>query len=80
KGKLDIYPGIRWESTQQEISGSVNPLPGVGPDVSIVYNDYLPSVHLNYFLSESWQIKAAYFKGIARPSLYDLSFYSINYE
>ncbi|MFG0227293.1 hypothetical protein, partial [Streptococcus suis] len=47
KGKLDIYPGIRWESTQQEISGSVNPLPGVGPDVSIVYNDYLPSVHLN---------------------------------
>ncbi|MBS1669649.1 MAG: outer membrane beta-barrel protein [Bacteroidetes bacterium] len=79
-GQLDINSGIRWENTEQQINTSINPLPGIGQQLSIQYQDWLPSLHLIYPLSTSLQLKGSYFKGITRPALYDLSFYHISYE
>ncbi len=44
------------------------------------YHDWLPSLAVKYSFSGKHQLRFTYFKGISRPALQDITFFSINYE
>jgi hypothetical protein len=78
--RLTIDGGVRWENTSQHIASAVNPSTEAGRTADIEYSDLLPSAHVEYRLSGKEKLRLSYFKGITRPALYDVSFYSIQYE
>ncbi len=68
---VDIIGGVRSETTLQEYTlGDDNPY--TANSVSKQYTDILPSIDFKFKLSEKTNLRASYFKSIARPSYSDL--------
>ena len=83
KGKRAEYvAGVRYEDTRQAFVSSVDPTVSYGKEGSIRYHDYLPSVQMKYRVDESGKelLRASWYRSISRPALYDVTFYSIEYE
>jgi outer membrane receptor for ferrienterochelin and colicin len=78
--KTAIVSGLRYEATKQNFSSSINPSVTYGKEGAINYFDFLPSIQIKHQLSKNSSIKASWYKSISRPALYDITFYSINYE
>lgn len=68
---LDVLGGVRVENTQQGFTinnfhvGSIN-------EVHKTYTDPLPSLDLKFKLNPKTNLRASYYKSIARPAYYDL--------
>lgn len=69
--KLRIVWGARYESYHLDLAS------GGGQKVSPTWNDLLPSANLTYSLTEKSNIRASYFRSVARPELREVS--PINY-
>ncbi len=78
--KADWLAGLRYEHTQQDFVSSVDPTVSYGKTGSIIYADYLPSILVKYRLADRQLLRASYYKSLSRPALYDVTFYSIQYE
>jgi outer membrane receptor protein involved in Fe transport len=78
--KMEYLAGVRYEHTRQSFVSSIDPTVSYGKEGSISYDDYLPSLQIKYRLSDRQQLRASFFKSISRPALYDVTFYSIQYE
>jgi outer membrane receptor protein involved in Fe transport len=78
--RMEYLAGVRYEHTQQDFVSSVDPTVSYGKEGSISYADLLPSLQLKYRLTEHQQLRASWFKSISRPALYDVTFYSIQFE
>jgi len=70
-GKLDIFGGVRDESTSQGFDYATF-IPTAENAVRKNYTDVLPSLQLNYKLTDKTNIRASYFKSISRPNYYEL--------
>jgi hypothetical protein len=77
---IELGAGIRYEDTHQQFVSSVDPTASYGKEGDIRYHDILPSAELKYTLAPNQFLKASWYKSIARPALYDVTFYSIQYE
>lgn len=69
--KLDIVGGVRIEGTEQGYDSHPVVL-NVLSSAKKTYTDVLPSLQLKYELTELSNLRASYFKSIARPALYEL--------
>lgn len=80
--KADYLAGVRYEDTRQQFVSSVDPSVTYGKEGSILYHDYLPSVQVKYRLGGSGKqlLRASWYRSLSRPALYDVTFYSIEYE
>jgi hypothetical protein len=78
--KTDFIGGIRYEGTKQHFQSSVNPSVTYGKEGKINYADFLPSLQYKYSLNDKSSVRASLFKSISRPALYDITFYSLQYE
>jgi outer membrane receptor protein involved in Fe transport len=58
----------------------VDPTVSYGKTGSITYQDVLPSAQLKYRIDERQVLRASWYRSISRPALYDMTFYSIQYE
>ena len=73
---LDIFGGVRVENTKQGYN--VNTFIETAlSSVDKTYRDVLPSVQLKYKVNNKTNIRASYYKSIARPSYYELVPYTI---
>lgn len=79
-GKWEATGGLRMERTHQDFVSSVDPATSFGKDVTISYHDLLPSLSLKYAFSDKQHARFTYFKGISRPALEDVTFFSLDYE
>jgi len=69
--KLDIVGGVRVEGTEQGYH--TNPVVlSIMSDAKKTYTDLLPSLQLKYKLTDKSNLRASYFKSIARPALFEL--------
>ncbi|MCR8560708.1 TonB-dependent receptor [Mucilaginibacter sp. BJC16-A38] len=69
--KLDVVGGVRVEGTEQGYH--TNPVVlSIYSDAKKTYTDLLPSLQLKYKLTEKSNLRASYFKSIARPALFEL--------
>ncbi|HTI07929.1 MAG TPA: TonB-dependent receptor, partial [Puia sp.] len=78
--RTEWIAGLRYENTFQQFVSSVDPTVSFGKEGSIRYHDFLPSVHFKYNLTEKEQLRASWYRSISRPALYDVTFYSVQYE
>jgi len=89
--RAEWLAGLRYEDTRQGFVSSVDPTVTYGKEGSIHYHDYLPSASLKYRLGDSrgsqgsrvdsrQLLRASWYRSISRPALYDVTFYSIEYE
>ena len=78
--RTDWMAGLRYEHTEQEFVSAVDPTVSYGKTGSINYYDLLPSARVKYRLGEGQQLRASYYRSLSRPALYDVTFYSIEYE
>ena len=78
--RADWTGGIRYEDTRQSFVSSIDPTQSYGHTGSISYHDYLPSLQVKYRLTDQQLLRASYYKSLSRPALYDVTFYSIQYE
>jgi TonB-dependent receptor len=69
--KLDVTGGLRIEGTAQGYDTHPVVL-DVMSNAKKTYTDLLPSANLTYRLTEKSNLRASYFKSIARPALYEL--------
>jgi len=69
--KLDIFGGVREEQTSQGFD-YITFIPTLENDVRKTYTDMLPSLQLNYKLTDISNIRASYFASISRPNYYEL--------
>jgi outer membrane receptor protein involved in Fe transport len=69
--RLDIIGGVRVEGTKQGYDTHPVVLDSLS-NAKKTYTDLLPSIQLKYKLNEQSNLRASYFKSIARPSLYEL--------
>lgn len=69
--KLDVVGGVRVEGTKQDYETHPVVL-DVTSSATKTYTDLLPSLQLKYRLTDKSNLRAAYFKSIARPALYEL--------
>lgn len=76
-GDWRVMGGVRVENTEYgwETDG---PPQLVGRTGSIDYTDILPSLHLRYSPVNEFNVKASYFKSIARPNFFEVIPYQIN--
>jgi outer membrane cobalamin receptor len=79
-GRMDWVGGIRYESTLQDVSSSVDPSLSYGQHISVRYADWLPSIQGRYRLSSGDQLRLSYYQGLARPALSDVTFFSLTEE
>lgn len=70
-GNLDIVAGVRVEGTKQGYDTHPVVLDSLS-NAKKTYTDVLPSIQLKYKLNDQSNLRASYFKSIARPSLYEL--------
>jgi len=68
---LDIVGGLREEHTEQGYDTHPVVL-DIRSNAKKTYTDVLPSIQLKYKLNEVSNLRAAYFKSISRPALYEL--------
>jgi TonB-dependent receptor len=68
--RLDIFGGVRSESTTQQvrIRADITNANGVDKD----YTDILPSISFKYKLNDITNLRLAYFASIARPAFFEL--------
>jgi TonB-dependent receptor len=80
---LRLIAGVRYERNQQNVftttrgkadEGGIYPI--VDSLVQSKNNDWLPSVNAIYTLNPKMNIRAAYYKTVARPDFRELSFFS----
>ncbi len=69
--KLDIFGGVRIEDTKQGYDTKTVVLTTFS-NAKKTYRDVLPSLQLKYKLNNKTNLRASYFKSIARPSLFEL--------
>ncbi|MDB5018380.1 MAG: hypothetical protein JWQ84_3212 [Mucilaginibacter sp.] len=69
--KLDIIGGVRVEGTKQAYLTHPVVVDIFSAAVK-TYTDVLPSLNLKYSLTDKSNLRASYFKSIARPALYEL--------
>ena len=69
--KLDIFGGVREEHTSQGFD-YITFIPTLENDVRKTYTDMLPSLQLNYKLTDISNIRGSYFASISRPNYYEL--------
>ena len=74
--RLDIFGGVREENTSQGFD-FVTFIPTEENDVRKTYTDVLPSLQLNYKLTDKANLRASYFASISRPNYYELVPYNI---
>ena len=79
-GKVKITAGIREEQTVQHVSSAADPGTPFSRDIDIHYRDWLPSFHIRYAFNEKQDLKLSYFRAISRPSLYDITFFNMDYD
>ena len=80
QGRLDWVGGLRRESTLQDVTSNVDPALSYGQHVRISYADWLPSLQGRYVLDGKDQLRFSYYKGLARPALSDVTFFSLTEE
>ncbi|HEX3387190.1 MAG TPA: TonB-dependent receptor, partial [Mucilaginibacter sp.] len=68
--KLDIYGGVRAETTSQDIH--VRQDITNANEITKGYTDILPSISIKYKLNDITNLRAAYYSSIARPAYYEL--------
>jgi TonB-dependent receptor len=68
---LDIFGGIRTEKTHQGYTLNTFYPTGIN-GITKDYTDLLPSIMLKYKLNSRTNIRASYFRSIARPQYYEL--------
>lgn len=78
--KADWVAGLRYENTRQEFVSSVDATVSYGKTGTIRYTDYLPSLQVKYRVTQRQLLRASWYKSLSRPALYDVTFYSIQYE
>ena len=78
--RAEWMAGMRYEHTTQEFASAVDPTVSYGKEGSIRYFDYLPSAQVKYRLNDRQVLRASWFRSLSRPALYDVTFYSIQYE
>ena len=78
--RAEWMAGLRYEHTTQEFVSAVDPTVSYGKEGSIRYADLLPSAQLKYRLGSRQVLRASWFRSLSRPALYDVTFYSIQYE
>jgi len=78
--KAEWIAGIRYETTNQAYISSVDPTVSYGKQGSIRYFDLLPSIQLKYQISDQQILRASGYESLSRPALYDVTFYSVQYE
>ena len=78
--KAEWIAGIRYENTNQAYVSSIDPTVSYGRQGSIHYSDLLPSLQVKYRISDQQILRASGYKSISRPALYDVTFYSVQYE
>ncbi|MBB6125907.1 TonB-dependent receptor [Mucilaginibacter lappiensis] len=69
--QLDITGGVRIEGTEQGYDTHPVVL-DIRSNAKKTYTDVLPSLNLKYKLNDKANLRASYFKSIARPALYEL--------
>jgi len=69
--KLDIFGGVRVEDTKQGYDTKTVVL-STFSNAKKTYRDLLPSLQLKYKLNNKTNLRASYFKSIARPALFEL--------
>ena len=69
--KLQLVGGVRAERTSQQYDSQVPPTQE-GKVGRYNYLDLLPSAHVKYGLDERQNVRLSYFKGISRPTFYEL--------
>jgi TonB-dependent receptor len=72
--------GLRYEHTTQAFMSAVDPTVSYGKEGSIRYYDYLPSAQVKYRLNDRQVLRASWYRSLSRPALYDVTFYSMQYE
>jgi len=78
--KADWTAGLRYENTRQHFVSSVDPSVSYGKEGSIRYDDWLPSVAMKWRLTDKQALRLGWFRSLSRPALYDVTFYSLQYE
>jgi len=87
--RVEYVAGVRYEDTRQRFVSSVDPTVSYGKEGSIRYRDWLPSVSFKFGLGEArgdspgdprQLLRASWYRSISRPALYDVTFYSVEYE
>jgi len=76
-GRLNMLGGVRIENTEQRYDTRI-PERFEGKSGSKAYSDILPSVHLKYLLTEEQNLRLSYFKGLCRPSFFDIVPYEMS--
>ena len=78
QGRTDWVGGLRRESTGQQVTSNVDPALSAGQHVQIRYADWLPSLQGRYTLNALDQVRFSYFRGLARPALADVTFFTLD--
>lgn len=78
--KTEWIAGLRYENTHQQFVSSVDPSVSYGKQGNIRYHDFLPSINIKYNIKDKQALRLSWYHSISRPALYDVTFYSIQYE
>ncbi|HEY4111580.1 TonB-dependent receptor domain-containing protein [Puia sp.] len=78
--RADWQAGLRYEDTRQQFVSSVDPAVSYGKEGSIHYADWLPSAQVKWRLTDKTVLRGSWDRSLSRPALYDVTFYSIEYE
>ncbi len=70
---LTVYGGVRYEYVDQLLRMNTRQSESSLQDTHYYYNDFFPSVNLNYKFSEAHQLRAAYGRTINRPEFRELA-------
>lgn len=79
-GKLNAVAGMREASTVQHVHSAASPGASRYNEIAIRYRDWLPSVSARYALNEVQALKLSWYRSLSRPSLYDITFFNMNYD
>jgi hypothetical protein len=79
-GKVKINAGIRQELTMQHVNSAADPGTPFSENIGISYHDFLPSFNIIYSFNEKQDLRLSYFSAVSRPSLYDITFFNMDYD
>ena len=79
-GRWYMITGIRKESTVQHVRSAANPGTATGKTIVIRYRNWLPSISARYAIDEQQNLKLSWYQSLSRPSLYDITFFNMNYD
>ncbi len=70
---VNVYAGVRYEYVDQLLRMNTRQSEASLQDTHYYYNDFFPSVNVNYRFSEAHQLRAAYGRSINRPEFRELA-------